>query len=646
MENIEPSGDNIEIIVEKNNLEKIDEEIEEVEQNEFLVEEIKNTVDKEGTQQDNIQKLEDENEYIEIDSNILLWEKKYMSQISNHKILSVEEEINLFKKIKAWNIQAKNTLIECNLRIVLKIAFKYMWKWVELDDLIQEWNISLYTAIEKFDLEKWTRFSTYATWRIKSSMQEMIANYSWVINSSIYIDQLEKKFWFRFNILKDNLWRNPTISELSEDLDLSEKKIKNILKSYISYIELDAPLDSESDSTLYDTIDSNMITPEISLLNEYDTQSIVYALSCLNKKEKEIIILRFWLLDWNKTTLQELGDKYWITRERIRQLEEKILKKLSTILWKNTTIPKLVINEFENPYEFDYTPIFKENIIWNFSYEEKNEKNKLNLDNVVIKVNQTQKWNIIEEKSKIEIFFQEEKNKQDLKNAEIEEFYKQKELLEKENKSNEIEKLYTEKELTWHQTETINDNVSNFVKELTYKTKREQIEFFIYISNIIKNKQLVKSNNEFFIDYKSFPTPQILLSYFFLWYNEISEVLVQLFKVNSFKIYKKDLQNLIENKLRIYWNILEVWNYKCDINTNIPLEINWYSRFKFPFIEQSGKEWDEFVKEVIDYNNWVEWALNPNVIFSCKRSAVHWWQPIWSDIKRKKSKWNFSKHWF
>ncbi len=198
--------------------------------------------------------------------------------------------------------------------------------------------------------------------------------------------------------------------------------------------------------------------------------------------------------------------------------------------------------------------------------------------------------------------------------------------------------VYRDRDLNWiiHQVNKDINKISYFIEKLAYSNKREQLHFFTYIGMVIKKKQLVNDTWESIIDYTCFPSIPFLLSHFFMdiWSN-IDENFISLFNYsNKFKIFKGFLHRNIKSKLVKYWDILEIWSYTCDVDVNIPLEIDWYSRYKFPFSEQSDKEWENFVKEVINYNKWVDGVLSPSVLYMCKKQTVHW-NNIWSDIKRK-----------
>ncbi len=294
---------------------------------------------------------------IEADKDIYdleqVWEK-YISKMLKHKILTKEQEEELLKKVKAWDKNAIDTLVKSNVRFVAKIAYKYTWNWVDIDDLIQEWILGLYEAVKKYDITKWTTLLTYAKWYIRRYIQWIIA-YQWG-NISFTTWQLDRdtKFWKRYRELRIRFWRVPSVKELAESLEISENVVKKTFWTYINYIELDKWFNiqewEKEEVNLHEVIVSEWYkTLEEQIITDYENEELLYALSQLPEKHSDIIIRRHGLLNWEKETLESIAENLSIWRERVRQLQNIALKKIKDILLSNTRIPRL--NEKEKKEE-------------------------------------------------------------------------------------------------------------------------------------------------------------------------------------------------------------------------------------------------------------------------------------------------------
>ncbi len=255
--------------------------------------------------------------------------RMYLNEIWRVNLLTAEEEIDLWKKIKKWDQEARKKLAAANLRLVVSIAKKYMWRWLWLLDLIQEWNVWLFRAVDKFDPDKWFKFSTYATWWIRQWVTRAIADQARTIRVPVHMIETINKFTHTYRRLTQELTREPLMEELATELDMDIRKVRQIMRISQDILSLDAPVWSEEDTSLWDFIeDDKNLTPDketnMSLLKE----NLYEMLDFLSPRERKIIIMRFWLDGWDVHTLEEVWKEFWVTRERIRQIEAKTLEKL------------------------------------------------------------------------------------------------------------------------------------------------------------------------------------------------------------------------------------------------------------------------------------------------------------------------------
>ncbi len=277
--------------------------------------------------------------------------KIYLQQIGKIPLLSHEEEIKIAKQIKENNSEiAKSTLVNANLRLVVSIAKKYIGRGLSFLDLIQEGNIGLMKAAERFDYEKGYKFSTYATWWIQQSITRAIADKARVIRLPIHMIESLGKIRKATIDLTTELGRTPTKQEVAYKLGLSVSKLTSIIKSAQSTISIETPANQKEDSTkIADYIvDESTIAPSERVSQENLFEDIQRMLKQLSPKERDILILRYGLdNNGEKKTLDEIGSHYGVSRERIRQIENRAISKLKK-LCKNANLTVDLKNYFGN----------------------------------------------------------------------------------------------------------------------------------------------------------------------------------------------------------------------------------------------------------------------------------------------------------
>lgn len=259
--------------------------------------------------------------------------KFYLKDVKKYPLLSPEEEKELTKKIRNGDQKARARLIESNLRLVIKIAKKYQGQGLELTDLIQEGNLGLMKAIDKFEPNMDCRLSTYATWWIKQAIERAIINQTRVIRLPVHIaDDIKKLYRETYEFYQKNK-REPEVEELAEKLDFTVDYVIKLLNYSKKASSMDSPQNEEDDSSLNDTIKDEKIMPPDILLENVDTASKVKKwISMLDEKERKIITMRYGLDGGIPQTLEVIGKVFKVTRERIRQIEHKALSKLKKII--------------------------------------------------------------------------------------------------------------------------------------------------------------------------------------------------------------------------------------------------------------------------------------------------------------------------
>lgn len=255
--------------------------------------------------------------------------KMYLREIGQIPLLSFDEETEYAKKVLEGDEEAKQKLIEANLRLVVSIAKKHTNRGLKMLDLIQEGNMGLMKAVEKFEHEKGFKFSTYATWWIRQAITRAIADQGRTIRIPVHMIETINKIKKESRIILQETGKEPTAEELAQKLELPVDKVKNILEMNQDPISLETPVGSEEDSELGDFVEDDKF------LNPYDATTRVLLkeqlddiLKTLNDREEKVLRLRYGLDDGSPKTLEEVGKEFNVTRERIRQIEVKALRKL------------------------------------------------------------------------------------------------------------------------------------------------------------------------------------------------------------------------------------------------------------------------------------------------------------------------------
>jgi RNA polymerase primary sigma factor len=255
--------------------------------------------------------------------------RMYLCEIGKVDLLTAKEEADLARRIGKGDQSAKKQLAEANLRLVVSIAKKYIGRGLSFLDLIQEGNIGLFRAVEKFDPDRGFKFSTYATWWIRQAITRAIADQARTIRIPVHMVETINKLTHTQRRLVQELGREPLIEELAAEMAMDIKKVRHIMKISQDIVSLEAPVGAEEDSKLGDFIEDNdSLSPSDLTNRNIIKENIREMLQYLSPRERKIIEMRFGLKDGIGHTLEEVGQEFGVTRERIRQIEAKVLQKL------------------------------------------------------------------------------------------------------------------------------------------------------------------------------------------------------------------------------------------------------------------------------------------------------------------------------
>ncbi len=256
----------------------------------------------------------------------------WMRQTRRAQLLTPEQEVDLARKVQAGDIHAKKVLIESNLRLVVSIAKKYNARGIPLADLIQEGNLGLIRAVEKFDWRKGFRFSTYATWWIRRAIARAIINQGRTIRIPVYVAELINKVVKTASRLQQELQREATEDEISREVGLSVDRVREMMRVAVEPLSLETPVGEKDNSSIGDFVHStNMPTPGDVTWTLIRREEIDGILGRLTSRERDVVRLRFGLDDGRSRTLEEVGSELSVTRERVRQIELRAMKKLRHI---------------------------------------------------------------------------------------------------------------------------------------------------------------------------------------------------------------------------------------------------------------------------------------------------------------------------
>lgn len=255
--------------------------------------------------------------------------RMYLKEIGKVPLLSAEEEIELAKRMELGDQEAKKRLAEANLRLVVSIAKRYVGRGMLFLDLIQEGNLGLIKAVEKFDYRKGYKFSTYATWWIRQAITRAIADQARTIRIPVHMVETINKLIRVSRQLLQELGREPSPEEIAEEMNMPVERVREILKISQEPVSLETPIGEEEDSHLGDFIqDDNVPVPADAAAFTLLKEQLVEVLGTLTEREQKVLRLRFGLDDGRARTLEEVGKEFNVTRERIRQIEAKALRKL------------------------------------------------------------------------------------------------------------------------------------------------------------------------------------------------------------------------------------------------------------------------------------------------------------------------------
>ncbi|MDD3374824.1 MAG: sigma-70 family RNA polymerase sigma factor [Candidatus Omnitrophica bacterium] len=261
--------------------------------------------------------------------------RAYFKDVRHIPLLTAEEEIDLSRKLLSGDKQAREQMIKSNLRLVISIAKRYMNLGIPLSDLIEEGNIGLMRAVEKFDPEKGFRFSTYAAWWIKQSVSRSIVDQGKMIRIPVYMNEELAKYKKAVEKLTHKLKRKPRVAEIAKTMQLGVDRVREIRQCVTKMSSLDAPIGEEGEGQFKDVVeDTTLEAPHEELEGFLNKERTLDLLSMMDDREREVLDLRFGITDGEKRTLAEIAKRLGVSRERIRQLEVGAIKKLREIFHK------------------------------------------------------------------------------------------------------------------------------------------------------------------------------------------------------------------------------------------------------------------------------------------------------------------------
>ncbi len=265
-------------------------------------------------------------EGVQLDDSVRMW----LRRIGRIPLLSADREAELARAAKLGCDRAKQSLIEANLRLVVSIAKRYVGRGLSLQDLIQEGNVGLIRAVEKFDCERGFRFSTYATWWIRQSVARAVSDQGRTIRIPVHTLEATSKLLRAASRLQQTLGRDPTVQEIGEATGMGSDKVAEFFAAIHEPLSLDSPFANSDDSSLSDFLTDDSESADASTTRAVMRSLIDEMLSDLHEREREVIVLRYGLDDGHHRTLEEVARELDITRERVRQIEQRILRRLKS----------------------------------------------------------------------------------------------------------------------------------------------------------------------------------------------------------------------------------------------------------------------------------------------------------------------------